>query len=100
MGKNKRKVEEDEDTAIWAPPPSIPGGSKSLGGYPNPMYSFSAPLAKRQRKKKDPDDDQSEKRAARIRKSCPKNILERVDRVMSQRYVASSSSAFDAFMRV
>ena len=48
------------------------------------------PKAKRQRKAKDPDApaDQPEKRGAIFKKKCPKNILERVDRVISQRCVS------------
>jgi len=44
------------------------------------------PPAKRQRKKKDPDAPVPEKRGAKFKRACPKAILERVDRVVSQRF--------------
>ncbi|KAI0053364.1 hypothetical protein FA95DRAFT_1579484 [Auriscalpium vulgare] len=44
------------------------------------------PRAKRKRTTKDPDSPPPEKRGAIFKKACPKNILERVDRVMSQRF--------------
>lgn len=52
-----------------------------------PSYSESQPPPKKQRKKKvvDPNEPAPEKRGAIFKKACPKNILERVDRVMSQR---------------
>ncbi|EGN95907.1 hypothetical protein SERLA73DRAFT_187179 [Serpula lacrymans var. lacrymans S7.3] len=46
----------------------------------------SAPPAKRRRKKKDPNDTQPEKRGATFKKKCPQNIMDRVNRVMSQRF--------------
>ncbi|KAG5721385.1 Mitogen-activated protein kinase kinase kinase 1 [Termitomyces sp. T112] len=42
--------------------------------------------AARKRKKADPDDPPPEKRGATFKKSCPQNILDRVKRVMSQRF--------------
>ncbi|KAH7930785.1 hypothetical protein BV22DRAFT_999663 [Leucogyrophana mollusca] len=42
--------------------------------------------AKKQRKKKVTSEPQPEKRGAMFKKKCPQNILERVDRVMSQRF--------------
>ncbi|KAA1468285.1 hypothetical protein DENSPDRAFT_833540 [Dentipellis sp. KUC8613] len=66
-------------TAPPVPPqPRIPSASQ-----PAPTQE---PPAKRQRKTKDPNAPVPEKRLGRIRKSCPQNILERVDRVMSQRF--------------
>lgn len=44
------------------------------------------PPAKKQRKQKAAPQ---EKRTARFRASCPKNILDRLDRVISQRYLTS-----------
>ena len=46
-----------------------------------------SPKKKRAKKTKevDPDAPAPEKRAARFKKGCPQNILERVERVMSQR---------------
>ena len=54
----------------------------------NPATNSAAqPPAKKQRRKKaDPDAPIPEKRGAIFKKACPKNILDRVDRVMSQRY--------------
>jgi hypothetical protein len=50
--------------------------------------AISSPPTKKSRRKKDPNDDDSkpEKRLAKFKPKCPQNILERVDRVMSQRY--------------
>ncbi|KAH9968858.1 hypothetical protein BC827DRAFT_1263339 [Russula dissimulans] len=48
-----------------------------------------APLSKSKRAREGPQDSDAtapEKRGARLRKSCPKNILERVERVKSQRF--------------
>jgi hypothetical protein len=63
------------------------------------------PPAKKQRKKKaDPDAPVPEKRGAIFKKACPKNILDRVDRVMSQRYVQMRPTLtlhlFDASVQV
>ena len=44
------------------------------------------PAPKRQKKVKDPNAPAPEKRGAIFKKKCPQNILERVDRVISQRY--------------
>lgn len=44
------------------------------------------PPIKRQRKMKDADAPAPEKRGAIFKKKCPKNILERLDRVASQRF--------------
>ncbi|KAI5124074.1 hypothetical protein M0805_003901 [Coniferiporia weirii] len=44
------------------------------------------PKPKRARKAKDPDAPVPEKRGAIFKKACPKSILERVDRVISQRF--------------
>jgi hypothetical protein len=43
------------------------------------------PPTKKQRKKKDSSGPPPEKRSAMFKKKCPQNILDRVDRVMSQR---------------
>jgi hypothetical protein len=53
------------------------------------MGTSSAPTLKRARKvaaSKVNTEPTPEKRAARIKTTCPKNIQERVARVMSQRY--------------
>ena len=55
------------------------------------MVALDTPPAKRQRKGKkvkDVDVPATEKRGAIFKKKCPQNILERVERVMSQRYVS------------
>ena len=73
----KRKVAQ----ASPEPGPSIPQAGSSQPTAP----------AKRGRKKKVTDDTQSgpEKRKAIFRPQCPQNILERVERVMTQRYPAA-----------
>jgi hypothetical protein len=43
------------------------------------------PVKKQRKKKKDPNEPAPEKRGAMFKKKCPQNILDRVDRVMSQR---------------
>lgn len=66
---------------------SRPDPSTTLGGS-----NEAQPPKKKQRTKKkiaDPDAPAPEKRGAIFKKACPKNILDRVDRVMSQRYYAS-----------
>ncbi|OJA10466.1 hypothetical protein AZE42_05712 [Rhizopogon vesiculosus] len=51
------------------------------------VQSPALPPAKKQRKKKnDPNEPPPEKRGAMFKKKCPQNILDRVDRVMSQRF--------------
>ncbi|TDL21594.1 hypothetical protein BD410DRAFT_724161 [Rickenella mellea] len=57
-----------------------------MPGEQTPRYAPQTPPAKRARKKKDPDVPEPEKRGAIFKKACPKNILERVDRVISQRF--------------
>ncbi|KAI0792163.1 hypothetical protein C8Q75DRAFT_754676 [Abortiporus biennis] len=55
---------------------------------PSQSQSQSQPVAGgsgRGRKKKDPNEPAPEKRLAIFKKQCPKNILERVERVISQR---------------
>ncbi|EIW84622.1 hypothetical protein CONPUDRAFT_116757 [Coniophora puteana RWD-64-598 SS2] len=58
--------------------------------YPAPLPSSSKPTqpTKKRQRKKDPANDEPppEKRGAIMKKKCPKNILDRVDRVMSQRF--------------
>lgn len=43
------------------------------------------PKVKRARKEKDPSKAPPEKRAARFKKACPQSILDRVERVLTQR---------------
>ncbi|KAG1794729.1 hypothetical protein EV424DRAFT_1600681 [Suillus variegatus] len=52
---------------------------------PSPQEALPPPV-KKQRKKKDPNEPAPEKRGAMFKKKCPQNILDRVDRVMSQRF--------------
>jgi len=68
MGTGKRKAEYEDD-------------SNSLAGP-----SSAGPVPKVKRQKTDHDAEPVEKRLARLKKSCPKNIMERVDRVMTQRF--------------
>ncbi|KAG6845270.1 hypothetical protein H0H87_011679 [Tephrocybe sp. NHM501043] len=62
----------------------------SRGGYDMPSSSQPGPSKPskggRSRKKADADAPKPEKRGAIFKKSCPKNILDRVERVMSQRF--------------
>ncbi|KDQ61266.1 hypothetical protein JAAARDRAFT_32263 [Jaapia argillacea MUCL 33604] len=64
---------------------AIPTARKRKSVGEEPAASVPPP-AKKQRKKKDPEAPQEEKRGAIMKKSCPKNILDRVDRVASQRF--------------
>ena len=67
----------------------VPGSSS------NPILLDSppakAPAAKRQRKAKDPDAPVPEKRGAVLKKKCPKNIEERLERVLTQRRVGDAT---------
>ncbi|KAH7916076.1 hypothetical protein BJ138DRAFT_1076281 [Hygrophoropsis aurantiaca] len=67
----------------------------SIPSYPSPacpstyaasMAYAQPPPKKRAKKAKNPDEPAPEKRGAMFKKRCPQNILERVDRVMSQRF--------------
>jgi hypothetical protein len=93
----KPRVKKEKPAAVSAGP-SISAFDPHPFSYPaklappvlqNPATNSAAPPpAKKQRKKKvDPDAPVPEKRSAMFKKACPKNILDRVDRVMSQRYV-------------
>jgi len=93
----KPRVKKKKPAAVSAGP-SISAFDPHSFSYPaklappvlqNPATSSAVqPPAKKQRKKKvDPDAPIPEKRGAIFKKACPKNILDRVDRVMSQRYV-------------
>lgn len=72
------------DYSGWVPTPPIPGSSSNPISLDSPPPK--TPAAKRQKKQKGPDAPIPEKRGAIFKKKCPKNILERVERVMSQRY--------------
>lgn len=83
MPPRKRKATEDA-TSCGDPYPS--GTSYGTpGSSTNPLVLDSSPKPKRQRKAKDPDAPAPEKRGAIFKKMCPKNIIERVQRVMGQR---------------
>jgi hypothetical protein len=95
--KRQRKTKADPDVS------AVPFKGPSMAVYDPHPFSYPAmpappttqnraadipaqPPAKRQRKKKaDPDAPVPEKRGAMFKRACPKNILDRVDRVMSQR---------------
>jgi hypothetical protein len=77
MSSKKRKMQD----AVLMPGPSS-----------NLITAPETTPAKRRRKEKDVDTplDVVEKRAAIFKKACPKVIMERVDRVMSQRLVSQT----------
>ena len=68
------------------PLPSSSGYSPGAGSASNPIVLDSPPKAKRARNTK-ASEPPAEKRGAIFKKACPKNIIERVERVMAQRYV-------------
>ena len=88
-------------TASAPIPPAIAGPSvypQAQAGSSQP--SVSAP-AKRGRKKKavaDSDEPEPEKRRARFKPSCPQNIMDRVERVRSQRCVEFISELISALI--
>ncbi|KAI0647256.1 hypothetical protein C8Q79DRAFT_615946 [Trametes meyenii] len=83
MPPRKRKAVDD-------PYADAPGASSGKAGASNnPIILGSPPkklAAKRQRKAKDPNAPVPEKRGAVFKKACPQNIIERVRRVMEQRF--------------
>ena len=65
----------------------IPAASHMVGQTPpGPSKLLPSKTPKSRKKKLDPDAPTPEKRGAVFKKTCPKNILDRVDRVMSQRF--------------
>ncbi|KZT50867.1 hypothetical protein CALCODRAFT_535222 [Calocera cornea HHB12733] len=60
--------------------------SPARAGRASTSVGSSPKTPRKKRKKDDPDTPQVEKRLARIRKSCPQNVLDRVDRVLTQRF--------------
>ena len=88
---------EDDDTSWMPPRPARPYSSHASTSYvpttrrpPQPEPALVPPPAKKQRKQKETKAASSqEKRPARFRAKCPQNILERLDRVVSQRYASS-----------
>jgi hypothetical protein len=52
-----------------------------------PATAPAPPAKKKARRTTDPGAPQEEKRGAVFKKGCPKNILDRVDRVIEQRCV-------------
>lgn len=85
----KRKAYDYDDEPDWLP--TLGGTSQHANhSYPAPgLPPPKAPAKKRQRKAKDPDAPAPEKRLAMMKKKCPQNILERLERVTTQRRVAS-----------
>lgn len=96
----RTQKQQYSSTQPTGPAYSITGADQNPYSYPSmPSASAFQPAAKtidatelpakKQRKKKgvDPDALVPEKRGAIFKKACPKNILDRVDRVMSQRCV-------------
>ena len=71
MGHKRKAAVLEDDSAL--------AGGSSTG-------ASSAPTFKRARKVAKNETTIPEKRAARVKTTCPKNIQERVERVMSQRY--------------
>lgn len=95
MGKRKTRLDEfDDKHESCMPPypaPALPKAYTYSHYTPSPVASGSQatilpPPAKRQRNKKDPNEPASEKRLAMFKKKCPKSILERLDRVIAQRF--------------
>lgn len=107
MVARKRKAAhdvEDDWLPTVAPPPGYPGynpnyagSSTAAAGYgmaavagssSNPILLDSPPAPspkKRRRGAKDPDAPVPEKRGAIMKKKCPQNILDRLERVRDQR---------------
>ncbi|KAI0067800.1 hypothetical protein BV25DRAFT_1819238 [Artomyces pyxidatus] len=86
MGKRKA-YEDEDDTPAWLYNPQLLNQSAPRPApTPAPAPAPVAQPAKRQHKAQDPDAPAPEKRGAIFKKACPKNILERVDRVRSQRF--------------
>ncbi|KZT69892.1 hypothetical protein DAEQUDRAFT_726214 [Daedalea quercina L-15889] len=92
QGMVKRKASDTIDLTeddSWVPPrPAARPYSNASSSLASTSRSVPAPPpAKRQRKKNNVDVAASqEKRAARYRAKCPQNILDRLDRVISQRF--------------
>lgn len=84
--RGKKRAREPE-----VPPTHIASGStmRAISG----SAITQPPPAKKGRKTAAPKAAQEEKRLARFKQSCPQNILDRVDRVMSQRWCHDMLSA-------
>jgi len=86
----KRKLAPDEDV-VDLTTSSLHGGTDSAGASGPADLQRQTPQtspSKAKRSRKDPQSSNvtlPEKRGAKFKKSCPKNILDRVARVMSQR---------------
>jgi hypothetical protein len=87
--KKPRAPRKKKSTAIAAQPESATPGAST---QPQADSSRPSAPAKRGRKKKVADDEQSgpEKRQAQFRSECPQNILDRYERCMAQRCVILS----------
>ena len=89
-------------TAVLPKKTRVPRKKKADPVEPTPDSGSSMPLAgpsqptapaKRGRKKKVTDDQsEPEKRKAQFKPRCPQNILDRVERVMTQRYLSLTCS--------
>ncbi|GLB41179.1 putative RING finger domain protein [Lyophyllum shimeji] len=74
-------------THVQPPPPPPPQTAYPSNDLePGPSQPPPPPTPSRSRKKADPDQPPPEKRGAVFKKKCPQNILDRVERVMSQRF--------------
>ncbi|THH05732.1 hypothetical protein EW145_g4583 [Phellinidium pouzarii] len=94
MPRAKRKLESDyasgsvtaSSSKIFAALDSRDVDTKTNLKARRDKPAVEKPKAKRAKKSKDADASVPEKRGAIYKKSCPKNILERLDRVISQRF--------------
>jgi hypothetical protein len=94
MGR-KRKADDSEIASA-----NVTSGSYAYAGV-GPMDASGPVEGSRARKKKATEPE--EKRFARFRATCPKNIQERIARVRSQRFVSCLLcivSPFDSFVPV
>ena len=102
MGARKRKAAQYDDPDDWLPVPDAHWNyaSNAAGSSSNPIVLDSppAPKAKRARKTKDAGAPAPEKRGAIMKKKCPQNILDRVERVMTQRYVEATLLSLPVYL--
>lgn len=78
-------------TSLLAKPAKRKNKEEPYIGKYESTVALDVPAPKKKRKTKDPDAPVPEKRGAIFKKKCPQNILERVDRIISQRYVSKPS---------
>ncbi|KAJ6533770.1 hypothetical protein DFH09DRAFT_1043726 [Mycena vulgaris] len=77
------------------PTPAASSSQTSMGAGPSP----SAPAKKGRRKAGDPPAPPPEKRGGIFKKKCPQNILDRVERVMSQRFFMVDRKRFEGELK-